>query len=76
MASTSVDAVPSTSDVNNDDKTQKADYDKLPSEMHGMKIQDNKADKGDDKVTLKANRPQWIGQRFFAFLDNGMPVLS
>uniref|UniRef100_A0A803KZ44 non-specific serine/threonine protein kinase n=1 Tax=Chenopodium quinoa TaxID=63459 RepID=A0A803KZ44_CHEQI len=49
VASTSMEAVPSSSDGNPIDRTQRADYDKLPTEMHGMKIQDSKADKGDDK---------------------------
>ncbi|KAL2892283.1 Shaggy-related protein kinase theta [Bienertia sinuspersici] len=49
MASTTMEAAPSTSDVYTIDRMQKTDYEKLPSEMHGMKIQDNKADKGDDK---------------------------
>lgn len=51
-----MEQISSTSDVSSIDRTQKADYDKLPTEMHGMKIQENKADKGDDKVTLKAIR--------------------
>lgn len=46
---TSMYATASTSDMNSMDRTQKADYDQLPKEMHGMKIQDNKADTHDDK---------------------------
>ncbi|XP_057532237.1 shaggy-related protein kinase gamma-like isoform X1 [Amaranthus tricolor] len=54
VASTSMEAVPSTSGVNSIIKMQKVDYDKLPTELHGMKIQDNKANKGDDDKDMEA----------------------
>ena len=48
-----MEAVPSTSGVNSIIKMQKVDYDKLPTELHGMKIQDNKANKGDDDKVIQ-----------------------
>ena len=50
MASTSMEAIATTSDVNFTDRMQKGGYDQLPNELHGMKIQDKKADSHDDKV--------------------------
>ncbi|XP_074273200.1 shaggy-related protein kinase epsilon-like isoform X1 [Silene latifolia] len=49
VPSTSILAVASTSDVSFADMMKKTDYDKLPKEMHGMKIQDSKADCLDEK---------------------------
>ncbi|KAH9618243.1 hypothetical protein KSS87_001647 [Heliosperma pusillum] len=47
--STSIVAVASTSDVSSADMLKKNDYDKLPKEMHGMKIRDSKAGCLDEK---------------------------
>ncbi|KAJ8441545.1 hypothetical protein Cgig2_026346 [Carnegiea gigantea] len=49
MASTSMEGIAATSDVNFTDRMQKVDYDQLPKEMHGMKIQDKKEDSHDEK---------------------------
>lgn len=48
VPSTSMEAVQTISVVKSID--QKADYDKLPAEMHAMKIKDNKSNRGNDKV--------------------------
>ncbi|KAK9757988.1 hypothetical protein RND81_01G198900 [Saponaria officinalis] len=47
--STSKSAVASSSDVYPTDRVQRADFDTLPKEMLGMKIQDSKPDCRDDK---------------------------